>query len=167
MRIIVSDSCALIDLKKGRLLDVFVQLPYELVVPDMVLADELLSFSKAETALMRRCMTVVHLDGNQVLRMHREQHANPALTHYDCAAVVIAEANPDAILLTGDRRLRAVAVSAGIECHGVLWVVEELDKAKLTTKARLLSAMELWRADLLVRLPREELERLIARFKRK
>ncbi len=41
MRIIVNDSSALIDLKKGGLLEIFLGLPFTLVVSDDLLADEL------------------------------------------------------------------------------------------------------------------------------
>lgn len=34
MRIIVSDSSALIDLRKGGLLELFFKLPFEFVIPD-------------------------------------------------------------------------------------------------------------------------------------
>jgi hypothetical protein len=58
MRIIVNDSSALIDLKKGGLLEIFLGLPFTLVVSDDLLADELLSFTKAEIALKRRKMSI-------------------------------------------------------------------------------------------------------------
>ncbi len=54
MRIIVNDSSALIDVKKGGLLEILVELPFEFVVSDELLADELLSFTKSEIAFMRR-----------------------------------------------------------------------------------------------------------------
>lgn len=166
MRIVVNDSSALIDLKKGGLLAAFLDLPYELIVPDGVLADELLSFTKAEVALMRRKMTVTRLNGEQVRRAQQQQRSTPALAVYDCAAFVIAVDEKDAILLTGDRRLREVAQNAQIECHGILWVVDELAKAELAGPRTLLRALERWHADSLIRLPRHELERAILRLRK-
>jgi len=44
MRIIISDSSALIDLRKGEILELFLRLPFEFVIPDALLESELLSF---------------------------------------------------------------------------------------------------------------------------
>ena len=42
MRIIVSDSSCLIDLRKVGLLDAFLKLPYEFLIPNTLFEDELL-----------------------------------------------------------------------------------------------------------------------------
>ena len=118
MRIIVSDSSCLIDLRKGKLLGPFLKLPYELVIPDVLLENELLSFTKREIALMRREMS-----------------------------------------------LREKAEGARMECRGILWTVDEIGKARTATRARLLKALETWRDDPLVRLPHQELGRMIVRYK--
>jgi len=165
MRIVVNDSCALIDLKKGRVLDLFLDLPFKLIVPDIILGDELLSFTKPEVNLMRRKMTVGRLEGQQVGEAEAMQRANPALSFHDCAAFVLVLGNPGAMLLTGDRRLRERAVSAGVTCHGVLWAVEEMAKANLGARERLIAALEIWRGDELVRLPRRELDKTLRRLK--
>ncbi len=166
MRIIVNDTSALIDLKKGGLLEVLVGLPFEFVVSDSIVSDELLSFSKSEIAFMRRKMIVASLDGSAMQRVAELQAASPALSLHDCAALVVAQQEKNCILLTGDRRLRAKAESAAVECHGVLWVVEELAKARLAPVRTLLRALETWRDDSAVRLPAAELAQAIARLKR-
>jgi predicted nucleic acid-binding protein len=166
MRIIVNDSSALIDLKKGGLLEVLVELPFEFVVSDALLADELLSFSRHETAFMRRKMTVATLDGSEMLRVAALQAASPNLSFHDCSSLIIAQRESGCILLTGDRRLRTRAEAAQVECHGVLWIVEELAKAKLALPKTLLKALETWREDSTVRLPSGELSQAISRFKR-
>lgn len=165
MRIIVSDSSSLIDLKKGGILEAFLGLPFEIVVPSSMLSDELLSFSKAEISLMRRRMTVAMLDGRQMARVFSTQRTSPALTVYDCMAFVLAEETSASILLTGDRRMRLLAEAARVECHGVLWVVEQLAERGISPTKLLLKALTTWRTDELVRLPRNELERLISRLK--
>lgn len=166
MRIIVNDSSALIDLKKGGLLEIFLGLPFTLVVSDDLLADELLSFTKAEIALMRRKMSVATLDGDEMDLVRETQRASPALSLHDCAAFVLAQREDDCILLTGDRRLRAKAEGTRIECHGVLWAVEQIQAAGLTTAKTLIKALEAWRDDSAVRLPQAELTQLIARIRR-
>ena len=166
MRIIVNDSSALIDLKKGGLLEVLVELPFEFVVSDALLADELLSFTKHDIAFMRRKMTVATLDGSEMLRVAAIQASSVALSFHDCSALVMAQRESGCILLTGDRRLRTKAEAAQVECHGVLWIVEELAKAKLALPKTLLKALEAWREDSTVRLPSTELNQAINRYKR-
>src|SRR5262245_48284081 len=166
MRIIVNDSSALIDLKKGRLLEVFLRLPFEFVVADAILADELLSFSRSEVSLMRKHMVVTALDPGQVKNVNELQAAAPALSLYDCMSFVIAESNPGCILLTGDKRLRNRAEAAQMECHGVLWIVDEVAKAGLATARSLIKTLETWRDDTTVRLPSSEIQSAIARFRR-
>ena len=68
--------------------------------------------------------------------------------------------------MTGDRRLRAKAEGAEIECHGVLWAVEQIAAAKLATSKTLIKTLEAWRDDSTVRLPLAELTQLIGRLKR-
>ena len=165
MRIVVNDSSALIDLKKGGLLEILVDLPFEFVVSDALVADELLSFSKNETAFMRRKMTVVSLSGDEMVAAAKLQSSTPSLSLHDCTALIIAQREAGCILLTGDRRLRAEAEAAKVECHGVLWVVEELAKAKLMPQKELLLALETWRDDITVRLPRSELLQAMQRLK--
>lgn len=166
MRIIVSDSSALIDLKKGGLLEVFMRLPWELIVPEDILADELLSFTWEEIAAMRRGMTAAVLNGVELQRVRELQQGVPALSIHDCTALIVAGRTAGAVLLTGDRRLREKATDAGIECHGVLWAAEAIAEAGLATGKTLLSALARWRADPLVRLPRAELEALARRLGR-
>lgn len=48
-----------------------------------------------------------------------------------------------------------------IECHGVLWIIEELAKMKAVNSKVLLNALKIWIDDPYVRLPQNEFERLI------
>jgi hypothetical protein len=68
MRIIVSDSSCLIDLRKGSLLAAFLQLPYEILIPNTLFEDELLRFTDDEKKLLRRSMKIMDLPGDSVLR---------------------------------------------------------------------------------------------------
>ena len=166
MRIIVNDSSALIDLKKGGLLEIFLSLSFTLVVSDDLLADELLSFTKAEIALMRRNMSVVSLSGDEVDKVRQTQRESPALSLHDCAAFVLAQRESDCILLTGDKRLRAKAESIKIECHGVLWIIEQIEAARLTKPKFLIKALENWLDDSTVRLPQDSVNQMIARLRK-
>lgn len=165
MRIVVNDSSALIDLKKGGLLEIFVELPFEFVISDALLADELLSFTKSEVLLMRRRMTVVSLDGEEMAAVADAQASSPALSFHDCISLIIAKREAGCILLTGDKRLRTKAESSNVECHGVLWAVDEIAKGKLATGKMLVKALERWKDDKTVRVPASEIHQLITRLR--
>ncbi len=69
MRIVVSDSSCLIDLRKVSLLDALLELPYEILIPNTLFDDELLKFSDSQkSALIRGGMKVIDLPGEKVLR---------------------------------------------------------------------------------------------------
>lgn len=166
MRIIVSDSSCLIDLQKGGLIEAFLKLPYELVVPDVLLEDELLSFSKKEISVLRANMTVATLEAEGVERAARLLQQFPYLSANDGFALVVAEERKGCILLTGDRRLRALAEKEAIEVHGSLWAAEEMFRNRVVARLALVVALEAWKEDESVRVPHVELGRLIARLKR-
>ena len=66
MRIVVSDSSCLIDLRKASLLDVFLRLPYELLIPNTLFEEELLKFTAAQkNALVRGGLKVIDLPERQ------------------------------------------------------------------------------------------------------
>src|SRR5262249_55231533 len=112
-----------------------------------------------------RKMSVATLNGEGVERVGAIIAEVRALSIYDGFALVVAEEQPGCILLTGDRRLRDSATALGIECHGLLWVVDEIRTAKTATMKTLLKALEAWHDDPLVRLPGTELGRMITRYK--
>jgi hypothetical protein len=65
MRIIISDSSCLIDLRKASLLAVFLRLPFEILIPNTLFEGELLSFTDDEKkTLLREGLGKSATDGN-------------------------------------------------------------------------------------------------------
>jgi predicted nucleic acid-binding protein len=89
-----------------------------------------------------------------------------ALTIHDCFALALAEQTEACILLTGDRALRRIAAGRGIEVHGVLWTIDELERTGLATARQLCGALRLLEQDSLVFLPKDELRRRMRRLQR-
>jgi hypothetical protein len=167
MRIIVSDSSCLIDLRKTSLLEAFLKLPYEIVIPDTLFEEELLKFSAAEkAALLENGLKVIELPGVGVRRAQELEAGFPALSIHDCFAFALAERIPGSILLTGDGRLRDIAANHLIEVHGVLWGIDEIHKATTATVLQLIEALELFESNpAIFRLPARELRAFIKRYK--
>lgn len=165
MRIIISDSSCLIDLRKASLLGVFLRLPFEILIPNTLFEDELLSLTNDEKkALLRGGLKVVDLPGAQVSRAREVIHAQPRLSIHDGFAFALAEINQGCILLTGDSRLRALGETSQIEVHGVLWVFDQILGNQLATTATLHAALSHLAADPAVRLPKRELAAYVKRY---
>jgi hypothetical protein len=165
LRIVVSDASCLIDLRKVSLLEPFLRLPYECLIPDTLFDEELLKFSSAQKkALLRGGLKVMELPGEGVLRAREIAHRFAHLSIHDSFAYALAESWPGCILLTGDGPLRAFARERKIEVHGVLWVVDELHGHKISTTAILHSALQALAKDPTVRLPRHELTTYLKRY---
>lgn len=164
MRILISDTSCLIDLRKASLLEAFVQLPYDLVIPDILFEQELVQFSNVEKQLIAEELRIVSLPSEGVLRVQSVSRDYPALTLNDCFAFVIAEQTPNCILMTGDRNLRDLATSSGIEVHGVLWGIDEMYSARVAIVNQLYSALLLFKADSTVRLPLHDLNLWIEKY---
>ncbi|MFN3326263.1 MAG: hypothetical protein ACK5AZ_22435 [Bryobacteraceae bacterium] len=164
MRIVVSDSSCLIDLRKACLLEAFLRLPYEVLIPNTLFEEELIRFTAAQKASLRRAgLQVVDLPGERVLRAREVLIESPRLSIHDGFAFALAESLNDCILLTGDSHLRTLAQASNIEVHGVLWVIDELHTHAIASSGELHAALTLLAADPAVRLPRRE---LLARLKR-
>jgi predicted nucleic acid-binding protein len=167
MRIIVSDSSCLIDLRKASLLEAFLRLPYEIIIPDTLFEEELLKFSEAEKKkLLDGGMKVLELPGEGVLRAQELESRFPALSIHDCFAFALAERNPGCILLTADGGLRSIAENHEIEVHGVLWALDEMHKATTATVAEIVEALELFETSpAIFRLPLRGLRAFMKRYK--
>lgn len=165
MRIVVSDSSCLIDLRKASLLDAFLKLPYEILIPNTLFEEELLKFTSAQKkALISAGMKVMDLPGERVLRAQQVVRGSPQLSIHDGFAFALAETHRGCILLTGDGSLRTLAAAHNIEVHGVLWVVDEIHTHSLSAAASLHAALLLLAEDPAVRLPRRELTASIKRY---
>jgi len=160
MRIIINDSSALIDLAKTRLLEHLLRLPYRFVIPDVLYADELITLHHyRREQLLDIGFVLGELDGPQVGRASEYSHRCPALSLNDCFALVMAETTPDAVLLTGDQRLRRVAEQHRVETHGILWILDQAFERGTVNAATLHAVLLMLTSDPLIRLPSKELQR--------
>lgn len=165
MRIIVSDSSCLIDLRKASLLQTFLRLPYEILIPNTLFEEELLKFSNEEKALLSSGLKIMDLPGEGVLRAQHVVSDMPHLSIHDGFAFALAEMCPGCILLSGDGGLKALAEENDIEVHGVLWVIDEIHRNKLAGAGDILVALGLFADDPTVRLPGRLLATYIKRYK--
>lgn len=164
MRIIVSDTSCLIDLRKVDLLGAFMSLPYEVMIPNALFEDELLKFTDDQKQMLLDAgLQVIDLPGQAVLRAQQVIGIQPRLSANDAFAFVLAESTENSILLTGDGALRSMAENH-VEVHGVLWLVDEMYRHQVATAEVLHAVLEQFSADPTVRLPTRDLGAFIKRY---
>ncbi len=147
------------------MLDSFLRLPYEFLIPNTLFEEELLKFTAAQKkSLIRGGMKVVDLPGEQVLRAQAIVRQVPELSMHDGFAFALAESHPECILLTGEKALRKLAKKHEMEVHGVLWVLDELHGNRLSPSAAILKVLRAFHDDATVRLPRRELAAYVKRY---
>ncbi|MYC64765.1 MAG: hypothetical protein F4X12_00335 [Acidobacteriia bacterium] len=167
MRLIVSDSSCLIDLRKASLLEAFLDLPYEVLIPDALFEEELVRFTPAQKdLLLQGGLKVVEVPAESVLRARAIVGDYPQLSIHDAFAFALADSCEDRMLLTGDSGLRALAESYRLEVHGTLWVIDQIHNAGLAPTKVLLAVLRDFTDDPNVRLPRRELAARIRRYKK-
>lgn len=165
MRIIVSDTSCLIDLRKVELLETLLRLPYEFLIPNTLFDQELVKFSAAQRkALLRGGLKVIDLPGERVSRAQTVIRQKPRLSVHDAFAFVLAESHKGCVLLSGDAALRTLADECAIEVHGVLWLIDELFRHKLISAATARDALKSFADDLSMRLPKRELTAYLKRY---
>lgn len=132
----VADTCVCLDLWHGKLLPHVGSLVVSLTIPDLV-AEEL-KFPGVDL-FVAAGMEVVAGDGEVVALVYRwrEVYRKPSLP--DLFAMGIARKS-GAILLTGDKHLRAAAEKEGVEGRGILWLLDQLEGK--VSQDRLAQALE-------------------------
>ncbi len=167
MRIVVSDTSCMVDLRKAGLLEAVLRLPYTFVMPDTLFEDEWLCLTDTEKRALRNLgLEVRGLPGPLVQQAGRYFNQHGRLKLNDCFALTLAEEIEECILLTGDGPLRRIAEGNGIEVHGVLWTTDQLETHGVVPLATIHEALRLFHVDELVFLPADELLRRIRRLVR-
>ncbi len=142
--VIVNDNSCLVALRKGRLLHLLVNLPYQVVIPLLVWEDEMIKFTEQETKILDSEATIHDLPFEQMQEVYdlKSIYKRPSVA--DCSCLVTALHYEDVILLTGDKQLRNAAKDSGCCVHGALWVIDEIERLELCKNAILIKALESW-----------------------
>lgn len=121
--LVVSDANVIIDMEHGKLLEAFFALPFEICVPDLLYDEELEPHLGGLPELGLKTLTLTDHSVDYVAELSARPGSGPGF--YDLTALALAN-QEGCLLLTGDKRLRALAKVEGIEVHGTVWVVENM-----------------------------------------
>lgn len=130
MKVLVTDSSVLIDLERGALLEASFRLPHEFAVPDILYERELKDYGGSK--LLEIGLRIEELDSAGVIRALAYRQQLPSLSLPDCFALALAQTH-SWVLLTGDNALRELACAEKVDCHGVLWVLDQMHEAAAAT----------------------------------
>jgi hypothetical protein len=134
---LVLDTCVCIDLFRGGCLPIVKNLGYELLVPDVL---QLELKEPPWDSLLRSGINPISLSPVEIAKIYslRSQYPRPSIN--DLFSFAVAE-RENGLLITGDRNLRLAAEAEGIIVHGVLWLLDEMVRAKLLSNRQALSSM--------------------------
>ena len=161
MKVLVSDASVPIDLERGALLEASFRLSYEFAVPDLLYERELRNYGGE--ALLALGLRVEELDGDGVALALRYRRAHPPLSLANCFALTLARIN-SWILLSGDGGLRALAETEGVECRGVLWLLDRMLESGTAKPGALLAGLRAIAAHPRCRLPVNEIRKRLRRY---
>lgn len=122
MKVVVHDACALIDLLQAELVEVWSGSGIEIHTTELALwevADD------AEPLHKSGALHVAAISAEALSDLVDFNQSCKALSLEDCSVLRLAS-ELKVPLLTGDRDLRVIAEKAGVEVHGMLWVLDQL-----------------------------------------
>src|SRR5580658_931147 len=153
MPVLVSDTSVLIDLERGQLLRCVFELQAELVVPDLLFERELKGAFGDE--LLALGLRVESLSEEGVAQAQGYRLRQSRLTVPDTFALTLAQRNRW-VLLSGDGALRALAEVEGVTCHGVLWLIDQIEAESAAPTLQLRDGLQRLAGHPRCRLPPEE-----------
>lgn len=163
MSVLVSDTSIIIDLDRGELLEQLFELPYDFCVPDLLYKKELAG--ELGDRLRSFGLDVIELSPAELSRATGLRREVKVLSTPDTFAFSLAEARRWT-LLTGDGALRGLCERQGVEMHGVLWIIEELDRESVADAQTLHRALSTINSHPRCRLPAADVRRILAALSR-
>jgi len=138
MSVLVSDTSVLIDLERGDLLEAVFRSSAELAVPDLLFERELRPYNGPD--LLRTGLRVLELNSAGVQLALEYRRRTHLISLPDSFTLALAKTQ-GYILLTGDAALATLAREEGVECHGVLWVLDLLERERVVPLKELCSGL--------------------------
>ena len=161
MIVLVSDTSVLIDLERGGLLEAAFACGYQMVVPDLLYDQELAP--ENGPLLKQMGLLVVELTSEEVEFAQAVRIKNAVLSLADCFALSCAR-RPAHLLVTGDKALRGEAQGEKIACHGLLWLLDQMEATGAIAPVSLAEGLQKIVAHPRCRLPKHDVNERLARW---
>ena len=166
MEFISSDTNVWVDFATIDRLELPFRLPYEYLMDEDAISNELLQPEGLGETLTRLGLQSVQLTEEEFFLAEELNLKYPKPSTYDCIALAIAKCRR-IILLTGDRALRKVAKQEGVEVMGSIKVLDLLYEKALIDASEYLFCLEEFKRHCngKIRLPLEALQNRIDKIK--
>lgn len=123
-KLLISDANIIIDIIAGELTAAMFALDYEYAVPDILYADEL---EEQHSNIVQAGLKLIELSPESVntANAYFQQNTASRVSANDCMALALAQQEA-CNLLTGDAKLKQLAMTQGVTVYGTLWLVERM-----------------------------------------
>lgn len=163
MNVAIHDANILIDIVKLDLAEALFSLDLNMRTTDAVLAE----LSGDQKSLLQpfvdgNLLAIDSFAAEEVGQIVSYAQKHRALSFEDCS-LIVAGRRHNALVITGDRKLRTVIESEQLEVHGILWLFDRMvDDSAITTHLAAVKLQELRAMN--HRLPVDEIEARIERW---
>ncbi len=161
-QLLISDANIVIDIAVAELVEAMFSLDYEFGISDIQFAAEL---EEQHPELLAAGLKLVELQAKAVNAASTllENNTQLKVSINDCLALSLAQ-QEECTLLTGDGKLRQLAISEGVTVRGTLWLMEQMFEADGITADEAAQAYSKMLADG-SRLPEDEIQKQLTNFK--
>jgi len=161
-QLLVSDANIIIDIAVAGLVEVMFSLDYEFGIADLQFAAEL---EQQHPEVLAAGLKLVELQPEAVGAANTllENNTRQKVSIYDCMALSLAQ-QEECTLLTGDGKLRQLAIVEGVTVRGTLWLMEQMFKAGAITVDQAEQAYNKMLDDG-SRLPEDEIQKQLTNFR--
>lgn len=156
-KIIITDTNIITDLSNANILDKFVKLD-NVYISDMVKNDEINS-DTGNVNIINRFKTI-SATPEQITEIFQISQRIRGLSQYDIINYIIARDN-DAILATGDQKLKNFSENNGVEVIRTLKIIKLMETNKIISKDETIKACTLLIENESTRIPKDDIEDLI------
>lgn len=159
--VVVSDTNIFIDLYSVDLLNEFFSLSFQIHTTDFII-NELKNAIQRDTILSFNTLTIKKFNGkelSELLLFQDKLHQETNVSIQDCSVWQYAQHN-SYCLLTGDSKLRKVAIKEGTNVRGILYIFDKIVEEKILTPSVACEKLKLLR-QMNGRLPSKEIDRRI------
>lgn len=130
-KLLISDANIIIDIVAGELVEAMFSLEYEFATPDILYAEEL---ADQHPEILQTGLTALELTPESIIQAdtYFQENRTSRVSVNDCLALSLAQ-QEKCTLLTGDSKLKQLAIIKGISVRGTLWLVETMFNNGLIT----------------------------------
>lgn len=161
-KIIITDTNIITDLNNANILDKFVKLD-NVYISDMVKRDEINS-DTGNINIIKKLKTIdaTSEDIKEIFKISAKVHG---LSPYDIINFIIAR-NNNAILATGDKKLKDYSEANGVEVIRTLKIIRLMKEKSIISNKEVINACKALKENNNTRIPMSEIDNIIKEFEK-